>query len=122
MRIRIHEIETGAANPEKTADLLSSLLGLPLKLQQASLTVLDSGITGLDFNISNHLAEGAVRISFLTDDMQSLIQHLNDRHITYEGPYESHLAMLAVRFKMLNGIEIVVNTATDSSPDWLKFE
>jgi len=120
MRIRLHEIETGATDPGQTSDFFSSVLGLPVKLQENNLTVFDSGIAGLDFNISDHLLAGAVRISFLTDDLQHCIQALEKQQLRLEGPYESHLGMLAVRFMAPNGIEVVINTATDSSPDWLK--
>jgi len=120
MRIRLHEIETGISAAGQTENIFSSLLGLPVKLKENSLTVFDSGVPGLDFNVSDHLPPGAVRISFLTDDLQSLVQKLKEQQIVYEGPYESHLAMLAIRFKTPDGVEVVVNTATDSSPDWLK--
>lgn len=120
MRIRIHEIETGAAEPGQTAGFFSSVLGLPMKLQENNLTVFDSGIAGLDFNVSDHLITGAVRISFLTDDLQHCIHALEKQQIKFEGPYESHLGMLAIRFMLPNGIEMVINTRTDSSPEWLK--
>ncbi|TDO28271.1 hypothetical protein [Sediminibacterium goheungense] len=120
MRIRLHEIETGASSLTSATDILSSVLGLSVKLQQEALTVFDAGIPDIDLNISHHLPEGAVRISFITDDMQTVIQRLQTKHLLFEGPYESHLGMLAVRFLLPNGIEIVVNTTTDSSPEWLK--
>jgi catechol 2,3-dioxygenase-like lactoylglutathione lyase family enzyme len=120
MRIRLHEIEMGAAEPGQTTDFFSSVLGLEVKLQENALTVFDSGIAGFDFNVSDHLLAGAVRISFLTDDLQRCIQVLEQKQLRFEGPYESHLGMLAVRFMAPNGIEVVVNTTTDSSPAWLK--
>lgn len=49
-----------------------------------------------------------------------MIHVLESHGISYEGPYESHLGMLTIRFKAPNGIEILVNTATDSSPVWLQ--
>lgn len=120
MRIRIHEIEMGAGEPGQAADFFSLVLGLPVKLQENNLTVFDSGIAGLDFNVSDHLLAGALRISFLTDDLQHCIQSLEKQQLKFGGPYESHLGMLAIRFITPNGIEIVINTRTDSSPEWLK--
>ncbi len=120
MRIRLHEIEMGTTEPNQTAGFFSSVLGLPVKLQENKLTVFDSGTAGLDFNVSDHLLAGAVRISFLTDDLQHFIQALEKQRLKFEGPYESHLGMLAIRFMAPNGIEVVVNTTTDSSPAWLK--
>ncbi|MBW0178076.1 VOC family protein [Sediminibacterium sp.] len=120
MHIRIQEIEMGAAEPGQTTNFFSSVLKLPVKLQENTLTVFDGGIPGLDINIADHLPPGAVRISFLTDDLQSLITIIKEQQLLFEGPYESHLGMLAIRFKTPDGIEIVVNTATDSSPGWLK--
>jgi len=120
MQIRLHEIEIGATAPGQTATFFSSVLGLPVKLQENGLSVFDSGMSGLDFNVSDHLADGAVRVSFLTDDLQNCILTLEKQQQPYEGPYESHLGMLAIRFKAPNGTEIVINTPTDSSPLWLK--
>jgi catechol-2,3-dioxygenase len=120
MQIRLHEIEIGAAEPGQTADFFSSVLGLPVKLQEHGLTVFDSGMSGLDFNVSDHLPAGVVRVSFLTNDLQNCIVALENQQLPYEGPFESHLAMLAIRFKAPNGMDIVINTPTDSSPVWLK--
>ena len=120
MFIRLHEIEMGDTQHNDAALFFSSVLGLPVKMNEHTLTVFDSGLKKLDFNVSDHLPEGVVRISFLTDHLQSVIQMLEKSSVQYEGPFASHLGMLAVRFKAPNGVEIVVNTATDSSPEWLK--
>ena len=94
MHIRLHEIEMGAASATASTTFLSSILGLPVKLQENTLTVFDSGIKGLDLNVSDHLSAGTTRISFLTDDLQGFVQRLKEQAVTYEGPYESHLGML----------------------------
>lgn len=119
MKMRIHEIEIGAAELETTKSFFQSILGLKPKLEQNNLTVFDSGNNGLDFNISNHLPIGITQISFITDDLKAVMKQLNQSKIQYEGPFESHLAMLAIRLQTPDGIKIVVNTPTDSSPDWL---
>lgn len=119
MRIGLHEIEMGASEPRQTADSFSSVLRLPLKLKENKPAVFDRGTAGLDFNVADHLPAGAVRISFLTDNLQSCIQPVEKQQFPYEGPYESHLSILAIRLRAPNRIEVVINTATDSSPVWL---
>lgn len=118
--MRLHEIELGANNPVVISDLLATTLELPVKLSENTLTVFDTGNQGVDLNVANHLANGAVRISFITDNLQAVIIRLKSQQITFEGPYESHLSMMAIKFVTSNGIVIVINTPTDSSPEWLK--
>lgn len=118
MRIRIHEIETGSANLS-AANSFYQALGLVPRLEDGNLTVFGSGMQGLDFNLADHLPQGTVQISLLTDDLKTLMQQLTQEQIAFEGPYESHLGMLAIRLQSPDGIPIVINTPTDSSPSWL---
>lgn len=118
--MRLHEIELGANNPTGISEMLASALGLPVKLSENTLTVFDTGNQGVDFNVANHLPDGTVRISFITDDLQAVVNRFKDQQISFEGPYESHLSMMAIKFVTPNGIHIVINTPTDSSPEWLK--
>lgn len=119
MKMRIHEIEIGAAEVGATKSFFQSILGLKPKLEEDNLIVFDSGNNGVDFNISNHLPAGVTQISFITDDLKAVMKQLDQSKIQYEGPFESHLAMLTLRLQTPDGVQIVINTPTDSSPDWL---
>jgi hypothetical protein len=118
MKIRIHEIEMGS-NDLSTAASFFKMLGLQSMIEQNELTVFNSGQKGIDLNVSKHLSPGITQISFITDDLKAMMQQLTAYQILFEGPYESHLGMLAIRLQSPDGIAIVVNTPTDSSPLWL---
>lgn len=119
MKIRIHEIELGS-HDLSAANAFFKLLGLQPAIEQDELTVFNSGQKGVDLNLSKHLPAGATQISFITDDLKTLMQHLTVHKIAFEGPYESHLGMLSIQFNSPDGIPILINTPTDSSPDWLQ--
>jgi len=118
MRIRIHEIETGSKDPQASVSFFK-VLGLAPVIEQDGLTVFNSGQKGIDFNVSHHLPSGITRISFMTDDLKAMMQHLIDQQVLFEGPFESHLGMLSIQLQSPDGITIIINTPTDSSPSWL---
>ena len=120
MKIRLHEIELGSADVQKSTNFFQQLLDLKPAVQQNGLTVFQSGQQNLDFNLSNHLAQNTIAVSFLTDDLTAIEQRLKDAGIAYEGPSPSHLGMNCLQFKSPDGHIIKVNTATASSPAWLK--
>lgn len=117
--MRIHEIEIGAAQVSDAKNFFQSIFGLHSKVEENALVVFDSGINGLDFNVSNHLPSGGTQISFITDDLKTVMKQLAQSKIQFEGPFESHLEMIAIRLQTPDGVRIIVNTPTDSSPDWL---
>lgn len=119
MKIRIHEIEMGA-NDLSTASSFFKMLGLQPTIEQHELTVFTSGQKGVDLNISKHISKGVTQISFITDDLKVLMQQFTIQKIEFEGPYESHLGMLSIKLQSPDGIPIVINTPTDSSPSWLQ--
>lgn len=118
MKIRIHEIEMGSSDLSQTVSFFK-MMGLTSALEQDHLTVFKSGQTALDLNVSHHLPAGNVQISFITDDLKEMMQQFKEHQIVFEGPYESHLGMLSIRLQSPDGISIVINTPTDSSPSWL---
>lgn len=119
MKIRIHEIEMGS-HDLSAASAFFKLLGLQPIIEQDGLTVFNSGLKRMDLNLSKHLSQGVTQISFITDDLKVMMQHLHEHQIVFEGPFESHLGMLSIRFNSPDGIPILINTPTDSSPDWLQ--
>ena len=123
MAIRLHEIELGTNDTEKSKAFYTDVLGLELKVHQLNLNVFNSGTTGIDFNTSTHFPHSVSCISFLTDDLDDVINKLNKlkaTSISFNGPYSSHLGMNTISFNDPDGYLIKVNALTDQSPDWMK--
>lgn len=120
MKIRLLEIELGADDMAQSKTFYNTVLGLETLIDQKELNVFHSGITGLDFNVSNHLAAGTVQISFWTDDLQAIMDRLSAAHIEFSGPEESHLGMRAIEFIDPAGHRIKVHQPGKDSPDWLQ--
>ncbi len=118
--LKLHEIETGAADVSDSGAFLSALLQQSPKVATDGLQVFSSGIQGLDINVSRHLPAGKTRISLLTNDLRGITDRLLAMNLPFEGPYESHLGMLSIRFEGKDGLEWVINTPTDQSPEWLQ--
>ena len=120
MNIRLHEIEFGSGDPEKSKSFYETVLGLETSNDQPELKVLKPGIRELDFNASVHFPPGVVGVSFLTDDLEEVIERLTEAGISFEGPQKSHLGMDCISFRDPDGLLVKVNTPTISSPTWLK--
>lgn len=119
MKLRLHEIELGTEDAEKNSSFYQAVLGLTPKLKQKGLAVLDAGISGLDFNVSNHVPAGSVVLSFLTDDLDTVEKRLQNAGVVYKGPTLSHLGMMSVSFQDANGYFVKVNMPGKDSPSWL---
>lgn len=120
MKIRLQEIELGAKNLADSKKFYTSILGLNTAVDQNNLNVFESGIEGLDFNTSTHYTPGITVISFLTDDLQEIMERLKANSILFDGPKKSHLGMTTIEFNDPDGYLIRVNRATKESPDRLK--
>jgi len=119
MKIRLQEIELGTQNPNISKDFYNSILGLDTVVEKENLNVFESGIAGIDFNTSTHLPAKVTVTSFLTDDLQTVIERLNASGISFDGPRKSHLGMTTIEFKDPDGYLIRVNQPSDASPSWL---
>lgn len=122
MKIRLLEIELGSDDIAQSKGFYSTLLGLQTIVDQKELNVFSSGVAGLDFNVSKHLAAGSVWISFLTDNLQMVMDSLSAAHIEFSGPEASHLGMRAIDFSDPDGHRIRVHQPGEGSPDWLQFK
>lgn len=120
MKIRIQEIELGTNDPGKSKLFYSSILGLETTVDQSGLKVFNSGVTGVDFNTSTHFPYNTTVTSFLTDDLQTVIDNLSSKGIVFSGPKKSHLGMTTIEFNDPDGHLIRVNQPTKESPVWLK--
>lgn len=94
-------------------------MGLDTIVDQENLKVFKCGIAGIDFNTSTHLPTKVMATSFLTDDLQSVIERLIANGIHFDGPKKSHLGMTTIEFKDPDGYLIKVNKPGDTSPTWL---
>lgn len=110
----------GTKQPSKSKEFYSSILGLAPSVEQSELTVFNSGIMGVDFNTSTHLNPKTTVVSFLTDDLQIIIDRLSENGIAFIGPKASHLGMLTINFTDPDGNWISVNQPTKDSPTWLQ--
>ncbi len=120
MNIRLQEIEFGSTGVEETKNFYQAIFGIETAVDQPNLTVFNLATNTVDFNISTHLPAQSVCVSFLTDDLQEVIERLTSNSINFEGPNSSHLGMTSIEFKDPTGNKIKVNQRTEASPAWLK--
>jgi len=120
MKIRLQEIEFGTLDTGKSKGFYQSVLGLDPVIDQDQLKVFNSGVAGVDFNISEHQPVNTVTTSFLTTDLQKIIDRLQLTGVLFEGPVKWHLGMMSVCFHDPDGNTIRVNQPTEESPSWLK--
>ncbi len=120
MKIRLQEIEFCTQNTDKSMGFYNSILGLDPVIDQDQLKVFNSGVAGVDFNISMHCPEKIVTTSFLTDNLQKVIDRLQLSGIVYNGPGKSHLGMMSISLTDPDGNIVKINQPTAESPSWLK--
>jgi len=120
MKIRLQEIEFGAGNTDKSKGFYQAVLGLEPVIDQDQLKVFNSGVAGVDFNISEHTPVNTVTTSFLTTDLQKIIDRLQLTGVLFEGPSASQLGMLTISLQDPDGNYIKINQPTTESPSWLK--
>ncbi|MEO6902345.1 MAG: VOC family protein [Bacteroidia bacterium] len=120
MKIRLLEIEFGSKDLEKSKLFYNSILGLETSVEQDGLKVFNSGVNGIDFNTSTHFPPKTGVTSFLTNNLQDVIDRLTENNIIFNGPKNSHLGMKTIEFNDLDGYLIKVNQPTVESPSWLK--
>lgn len=116
---RLHEIELGSADPLASRHFYQTILRLQPAVVQDGLTVFGSGNEGVDFNTSNHLLSTQTVVSFLTNDLQAVMDRLVAEGVPFNGPTASHLGMHTVEFTDPDGNRVRVNEATADSPEWL---
>jgi catechol-2,3-dioxygenase len=120
MKIRLHEIEFGAGNTDKSKGFYQAILGMEPVIDQDQLKVFNSGVAGVDFNISESQPVNSVTASFLTTDLQKIIDRLQLTGVFFEGPSASTFGMLSISLQDPDGNCIKINQPTAESPSWLK--
>ncbi len=119
MKLKLHEIELNAKDPEASKKFYSDVLGLPINRDQEGLKCFDSGWAGLDIDTSVHFP-GKVSISFLVEDIDQFIKELRDKGIQVDDPSDSHLGMRAVFLEDPDGHRVEIQSPAEKSPEWLK--
>ena len=119
MKLKLHEIELNAKDPEASKRFYHDLLGIRINLDQKGLKCFDSGWSGLDLDVSVHFP-GKVSISFLVDDLDQFVKKLRGKGIEVDDPDDSHLGMRAVTLEDPDGHRVEIQATTEKSPYWLK--
>jgi catechol 2,3-dioxygenase-like lactoylglutathione lyase family enzyme len=119
MKIKLHEIELNARDPEESKRFYNGVLGIPINVDQDGLKCFGSGWRGLDFNASVHFPD-KVSISFLVDDIDTFVKSLRAKGIEVNDPDTSHLGMRAFSLKDPDGRRVEIQSPTEKSPQWLK--
>ena len=119
MKIKLHEIELNANDPEASKRFYHDVLGIPINVDQEGLKCFDSGWPGLDVDASVHFP-GKVSISFLVDDIDAFAKELRSKGIVVDDPDDSHLGMRAFALEDPDGHRVEIQSPTDKSPLWLR--
>jgi catechol 2,3-dioxygenase-like lactoylglutathione lyase family enzyme len=119
LKIKLHEIEINAKDPEASKRFYNAVLGLPITVDQEGLKCFDSGWPGLDVDASVHFP-GKVSISFLVEDIDAFVKHLRAKGVEVDEPGESHLGMRAFALEDPDGYRIEIQSPTEDSPQWLR--
>jgi catechol 2,3-dioxygenase-like lactoylglutathione lyase family enzyme len=119
MKLKLHEVELNAKDPEASKKFYHGILGLPIGQDQKGLKVFDSGWPNLDFDASMH-HPGQVSVSFLVRDLDQCVAGLRAEGLKVEDPKPVHLGMRAVVLVDPDGHRVAIQTPTETSPDWLK--
>ena len=116
----LHEIELFSLDPEKEKSIYQDMLRLKLNIDNLGLSVYDSGLKGLDLNISTHNPDNKVSLSFLVHDVDVYYKMIKGKGIPVSEPYDSHLGLREIKFSDKEGFQLKLHSPTDKSPDWIK--
>ena len=119
MKIRLHEIELNAKDPDASKKFYHDILGLGVAVDQDGLKVFDSGWPGIDVDASTHYP-GKTSVSFLVEDLDKFIAELKTKSVIADAPYNTHLGMRAITMHDPDGHRIEIQSPTEHSPQWLK--
>ena len=118
MKIRLHEIELDAQDPEASKRFYHETLGIPILVDEDGLKCFDSGYPGLDIDASVHFP-GIVSISFLVEDIDAYADALRAKGMQVDDVADAHLGMRACSLNDPDGHRIEIQSPTDKSPQWL---
>ena len=116
----LHEVELFSADLERDKDIFQDLLGLKLHIDQPDLNVYGSGQKGLDLDVSTHYPDAKVSLAFLVGDVDKYFDLISNKGISVSSPCGSHLGLREIKFCTSEGIQIIIHSPTDQSPEWIK--
>jgi catechol 2,3-dioxygenase-like lactoylglutathione lyase family enzyme len=119
MKIKLHEIELNAKDPNASKKFYHEILGLSVAVDQEGLKVFDSGWLGIDVDASTHYPD-KTSVSFLVEDLDKFVAELKAKGVTIDAPYDTHLGMRAIALQDPDGHRIEIQCPTEQSPQWLK--
>jgi hypothetical protein len=115
----LHEIELFSADPEKDKNIFQDILGLKLHVDQQDLNVYSSGQKGLDLDVSIHYPDVKVSLAFLVSDVDKYFDLISNKGLNVSEPCDSHLGLKEIKFCTSEGIQIIIHSPTDQSPEWI---
>ncbi|RZK43020.1 MAG: hypothetical protein EOO90_05025 [Pedobacter sp.] len=119
MKIRLHEIEYGSLDKEQSKNFYQAIFGFEPVIDQPNLAVFNLETSDIDLNVSEHIPANSIRVSYLTDDLNEVIERLTSNSIPFKGPEKWHLGMTSIEFSDPNGYIIRVNQPGADSPEGL---
>ncbi len=108
LKLKLHEIELFAKNPEASKQFYRDVLGIPLALDEKGLKCFDSGWPGLDIDLSVHFP-CKVSLSFLVEDLDQFVQELR----------EKGMSLSEIKSKLENSKKIRGNNSNSDTVDLL---
>ncbi|HEV8079231.1 MAG TPA: VOC family protein [Chitinophagaceae bacterium] len=115
----LHEIELSVTDIEKSKSFYNTLLGLPIYIDENTLKVFNTIPKKLDVTLSQHFQQ-KTSLSFLTHDLDILIDKLNRQKVNFTGPHDTHLGMTEIVLLDPDENRIAIHSPGNSSPEWLK--
>ncbi len=115
----LHEIELSVTDIEKSKSFYNTLLGLPIYIDENKLKVFNTIPKKLDVILSQHFQQ-KTSLSFLTHDLNILIDKLNKQKVNFTGPHDTHLGMIEIVLLDPDENRIAIHSSGNSSPEWLK--
>ena len=119
MKLKLHEIELNAKDPEASKKFYHGILGLRISQDHEGLKVFDSGWPYLDVDALVH-HPGQVSISFLVQDLGKFVRELRAKGVNVGEATAAHLGVRAIILTDPDGHRVAIRAPTDASPDWLK--
>ena len=119
MKLKLHEIELNAKDPEASKMFYHGLLGLPIGTDLEGLKVFDAGWPNVDVDASVHFP-GKVLVSFLVHDLDQYVAELRAKGVQVDDPKATHLGMRSIVLTDPDGHLVAIQAPTAESPDWLK--
>ena len=117
--MKLHEIGRYAADPEASTRFYHDTLGLRLDHDEPGLAVFDSGWPGLEIGVCSGYPD-RVHISFIVDDVDRLAKEFRAKGVEFKGPAEVHLGQRCIFLTDPDGLRVLIQSPTESSPDWVQ--